>query len=137
MDWPRLHSIFRNTSLESSLPDKVREQTPLKVYFTFTKTIGQSLFNYCKFLKTLRIDIVKDILETDCACSSSPFLSGPCGHVVSGDLNVISKSEIRDLMKMGAEYKEPVTQPWSCNRSSIVDSVSNFVTKCAPSLSYL
>ena len=95
----RLHCIFWDISVESLLQDKVRERTPLKVYFTFTKTIGQSLFNYGKFLKTLRIDIVKDILETDCACSSSPFLSGPCGHVVSGDLNVISKSENRDLMK--------------------------------------
>ena len=32
-------------------------------------------------------------------------------------------------MKMGAKYREPVTQPWSCIRFSIVDSVSNFVNK--------
>ena len=56
-----------------------------------------------------------------------PFLYGPCGHVVSRDFNVISNSEIRDVMKMGVKYKEPVTQPWRCIRSSIVDSVSNFV----------
>ena len=97
----------------------------MKVYFTFTETIGQSSINYGKFIKTLRIDIVKDILEPDCACLSSPFLYGPCRHVVSGDLNIISNSEIRDLMKIGAKYREPVTQPWSCIRSSIVDSVSN------------
>ena len=35
----QLHSIFRVTSVESILPDKVRERTPLRVYFTFTKTI--------------------------------------------------------------------------------------------------
>ena len=58
-----------------------------------------------------------------------PFLSGPCGHVVSGELNIIRNREIRDLMKMGAKYGEPVTQPWSCMRSSIVDCVSNFVNK--------
>ena len=57
------------------------------------------------------------------------FLDGPCGHIVSGDLNVISNCEIRDLMKMGAKYREPVNQHWSCIRSSIVDSVSNFVNK--------
>ena len=38
----RLYSIFRDTSVESLLPEKVRERTPLKVYFTFTKIIGQS-----------------------------------------------------------------------------------------------
>ena len=75
------------------------------------------------------MDIVKDILETDCACSSSRFLYGPCRHVVSGDLNIVSNREIRDLMKMGTKYREPVTQSWSCIRSSIVDSVSNFVNK--------
>jgi len=32
-------------------------------------------------------------------------------------------------MKMGGKYREPVTQPWSCNRSSIVESVSNFNNK--------
>ena len=66
------------------------------------------------------------------ACSSSPFLHGPCGRVFSGYLNIISHSEIRDLMKMGAKYGEPVTQPWSCIRSSIVDSVSNFVNARFP-----
>ena len=45
VDRLRLHSIFRDTNVESLLTDKVRERTPLKVYFTFTKTIGQSLFN--------------------------------------------------------------------------------------------
>ena len=73
VDRLQLHSIFRDTSVESLLPDKVWERTPLKVYFTFTKTTGQSIFNYGKYLKTLSEDIVKDILETDCACSSSPF----------------------------------------------------------------
>ena len=57
------------------------------------------------------------------------FLSGPCGHVLFGELNIISNCEIRDLMKMGAKYREPVTQPWSYIRSSVVDSVSNFVNK--------
>jgi len=32
-------------------------------------------------------------------------------------------------MKMGAKYREPVTQPWSCIRTSVVDSASNFVNK--------
>ena len=41
----------------------------------------------------------------------------------------MSINEIRDLMKIGAKYREPVTQPWSCIMSSIVDSVSNFVNK--------
>ena len=68
-------------------------------------------------------------METDCACLPSPFLYSPCGHIVSGDLNLISNREIRDLMKMGAKYGEPVAQPWSCIRSSIMDSVSNFVNK--------
>ena len=66
------------------LPEKVREQTPLKiVYFTFT--VDQSLFNYGKFLKTLRVDAIRNILVTDCECSSLPFLYDPCGHVISGD----------------------------------------------------
>ena len=37
-------------------------------------------------------------------------------------MNVISHREIRDLMKMGAKYREP-----SCIWFSNVDSVSNFV----------
>ena len=76
----------------------------MKVYFTFTKIIEQSFFNCSKFLKTLSIDIVKDILKTDCAYSSSSFLYGPCGHVVPGDFNIISNTEIRNLMKMGVQY---------------------------------
>ena len=41
-------------------------------------------------------------LNTDpCIICDSPFLYGSCGHVVSGELNIISTCEIRDLMKMG------------------------------------
>ena len=50
VDRLRLHSIFRDTSVERLLPDKVRELT---------------FFHFGKFLKTLSIDILKDILGTD------------------------------------------------------------------------
>ena len=39
----QLHSIFRYFSKERLLSEKVRKRTPLKVYFTFIKTVGQSL----------------------------------------------------------------------------------------------
>ena len=65
VDRLRLHSIIMDTSVESLFPDKVMGRTPFKVYFNFTETVGQSLFNYGKFLKTLSIDILKDILGTD------------------------------------------------------------------------
>ena len=35
---------------------------------------------------------------------------------------------------MGAKYKEQITQLWNCIRSSIVDSVSNFVNKMCTKL---
>ena len=57
------------------------------------------------------------------------YVYSPCGHVVSGDLNIISNRGIRDMMKMGTKYRESVTQSLSFIRSSIVDSVFNYVNK--------
>ena len=49
IDRLRLHSISRDASAESLLPEKVRERTPLKVYFIFIETTGQSICSYGKF----------------------------------------------------------------------------------------
>ena len=84
------------------------------------------------------MDIVKDILETGCACSSSPFLYGPCGHVVSGDLNIICNREIRDLMKIEAKYigNQQLNLGAALGLHLWILSLI-LLTKCAPSLSYL
>ena len=43
-----------------------------------------------------------------CSCSGSEFLYAPCGHTVTGDLNIVRNDKLRDLLRKGPKYREPL-----------------------------
>ena len=44
--------------------------------------------------------------------SDSQFLYAPCGHIVTGDLNIVRNVKLRDLLSKGPKYREPVSYSW-------------------------
>jgi hypothetical protein len=48
-------------------------------------------------------------------CSSSQFMYKPAGHVITGDLNTISNTSLRDVFAKGPKYREPKSINWKHN----------------------
>ena len=63
------------------------------------------MFNNKKVLQDLNIDCFKS-KPPDCTCASSPFIY-PVGHIITGYINIINKTSLRDMWAKAPKYREP------------------------------
>ena len=131
IDTLSLHSIFYDTSITSLLPDVLRNRLPLKIFFQYNKPIGRKIMNYSSFLNNLGKDDLRNIINNDCSCSSSVFNCTELGHIVTGDINIITNDKLRSLMSYGAKFREPISQNSNETRDNIFASIDQFITSKA------
>ena len=67
----------------------------------------------------------------DCTCASSPFVYDPAGHVITGDLNIISNISLRSVLAKGPKYREPKSINWKHNFKILMDSVEDYARQWA------
>ena len=48
-----------------------------------------------------------------CSCSSSPSIYAPAGHVVTGNLKIITDYALRKLIMKGPSYREQNNINWT------------------------
>ena len=108
-----------------------REDTPTVVY-QLTDTIRSKLFNYKKFVQSLDVDaFLQDNTILPCECDHSQFLNKDHGHIISGDLNIITDERLRALLTKGPKYREPL--PFSCVKAK--ESILVGINSCIDSWS--
>ena len=100
----------------------------MKIFYKYNAPVCLSILNYSTVLKNLTIEEVKNVLENDCNCNSSPFNYVPLQHVITGNLQIVDNIELREIMTYGCKYREPVKLPYHEIKQSLVDSVDNFVS---------
>ena len=66
-----------------------------------------------------------------CSCKASEFCYNPAGHVITGDLNIVKISKLRDILSKGAKYREPRSFTWKQNSKLILDSVEDYARRWA------
>ena len=66
-----------------------------------------------------------------CSCSGSEFLFAPCGHIVTGDLNIVRNDKLRDLLRKGPKYRKPVSFSWHPNFDIIMDACEAYARRWA------
>ena len=97
------------------------------VTYTYTKTIASKIFNHMKVVEQMNIDDGTTHLE--CNCNSSNYKYEPCGHIVTGDLNIIKDVKLRNLSKKGPTYREPNNIDWEVNRRNCKEAVTKYMGK--------
>ena len=70
------------------------------VSYNYTKTIPSSIFNHIKIVSEFELD---RFMENGypCDCQNSLFLSGYHGHVITGNLSIVSNEALRGLNSKG------------------------------------
>jgi hypothetical protein len=68
-----------------------------------------------------------------CSCSSSPFNYHIAGHVITGDVNIVTNEELRLLIFKGPKFRESLSFKWQQNFISIKDSVEDYARRWAKS----
>ena len=98
------------------------------VIYHLSDTIRSKLFNYKKFVQSIDVDSFIDNPEMfPCNCDQSSFVNPDHGHVISGDLKIVSDPKLRSLIAKGPKYREPM--PFSCKqaRSDIIKGIDDCI----------
>ena len=127
VDFINLQKIFRHKEVRNALPSHLIQDSPTVVY-QLSDTIRSKLFNYKEFVQTLDVDsFIANPGILPCDCDQSPFVNHDHGHIISGDLNIVSDQKLRSLIAKGPKYREP--QPFSCHqaKSDIIKGIDDCI----------
>ena len=76
--------------------------------------------------------VILDVnLSTPCSCCDSEFLYAPCGQIVTGDLSIVRNQKLKDVLRKGPKYREPVSFSWHENFNIIMDACEEYARRWA------
>ena len=130
IDAININNILHNKNVRRTIPPYFKYQSNPKISYTYTRSIASKLFNYRQSLQDWRFTN-HDYDSPSCSCSSSQFLYQPAGHIVTGDLNIVDNTCLRDLISKGPKYREPQKFSWKYNFKLIMDSVEDYARSWA------
>ena len=119
------------SSLEAkiSIPGTYNVHYILHVHVHYTRTIAGKIFNNRRAVEEL--DMNNGTAGMECRCNSSPYKYEPCGHVVTGDLNIIEDIKLRNLIRKGPSCREQNNIDWKVNVKNCKEAVSRYTKKWA------
>ena len=94
--------------------------------------MATKIFSYRKVLHDLSIGYFKS-KPLDCPYASFPFIYNPTGHVITGVINNINDTSLRDVFTTGPIYRESKSINWKPNVKSLMYSVENYTRQSAKS----
>ena len=116
-----LSSILRSPEVVSTLPSDFSDKVPL-VCYKYTPTVATKILNFRTESKKVNINGS----PLSCACQSSSHIHQPLGHVITGDLSIITNPKLREVFEKGPKFREPRIVSWPKN----YDLIKNAVRQC-------
>lgn len=123
LDLLNLPRILRNKSLKSCVSMcTVREPS---VVFTCRPSIADKIFNYNQAVR----DFVS-IDDIECFCSEyETYVNKDCGHVVTGDLNIVKCKRLSDILAKGSSYREPAIVDFNLAKIAIFKNIDDMTCR--------
>jgi hypothetical protein len=130
IDAINISNILHHKDVQKKIPNYFKNHTQPKVSYSYTGSIATKVFNYRQTLTDISAyDIIKS--PPTCDCSTSPFRYGPHNHVITGDLNIVNNSKLKNILSKGPKYREPQSFTWKKNFKLIMDSVEDYARRWA------
>ena len=123
-------NILNQKSVQNKIPSYFQYKESPCISYSYTRSVASKIFNYKASLQQLDFQGLSHDLPP-CNCSDSQFLYAPCGHIVTGDLNIVRNVKLRDLLSKGPKYREPVSYSWHQNFSIIMDACEEYARRWA------
>ena len=102
------------------------------VVFSLSQPIRSRIFNYTKFVSSLNLDeAFADINSIPCACNEfhPKYTDQHHKHILTGDLSIIANKELRNLIRKGPKYREPVNINFETAKEEITKSLNSFIVQ--------
>jgi len=128
LDSINIANIFHHKSVQTTVPAAFKQHAAPIISYTYTSTIASKMFNHRKTLQHLNMDDPR-LTPLVCSCSSSPFNYNPIGHVITGDLAIVTNDKLHNTLHKGPKYREPQHINWNRNFKLLMDSVVNYARK--------
>ena len=120
-----LSQILHSRRVTDTVPTFFEDKEPPGLCYKYTKTIAPTIFNFRKVSKTL--DINKQ--PSGCECSSPPYVYGPLGHIVTGDLSLIANRKLRGIIRKGPNFREQNNIDWDLCLKLCLEGVRKYARK--------
>ena len=105
-----------------------KEEYKIITTYSYNKTIGQQLFNYNKFLKSLSQDTTANTIN--CNCNKKPnYIDQNHGHIITGDTTICDDDELRTILNKGMKHRLPLSTTDKELLETIGNSLDIFYTK--------
>ena len=118
-----LPSIFMDRSVTSSIPAYFQNSEPPIICYKYNKPIRNTVFNFNKLVSDL--DIHANTPES-WDCKDSKFIYPAAGHIMTGNLKIISDSRIRYIVSKGPKYRFPSRIDFKKYREEIASALNDF-----------
>ena len=127
MDMINISKIINDKNAKKSLPTHFNKTEQISTVYILTKTIQSKIFNHKEFIKTLDTnDILDNMNNLPCNCTTSPFTDPNHGHIVTGHIHIAQNNKLRKLLCKGPKYREPVSINFSNCKTEIKNSLTEF-----------
>ena len=132
VDLVDLTSIVNDKRICKLLPDELHEKCPPRIFYKLRAPIALQFCNYSKFLKSLTINDIKNIVTSDCACDlHKSFVCEDYGHVFTGDLNLVENDTLKEVMQFGTKFRLDYHETWE----NVIVNLENDLSENARRLS--
>ena len=119
--------IINDKNVKKNLPTQFNKTEKISTVFTLTKTIRCKICNHKELIKTLDTkDILDNMNNLPCNCTTSPFADPNHEHIVAGDTSIVQNNKLRKLLCKGPKYREPVSINFSNCKAEIENSFTKF-----------
>ena len=136
LDAVNISIILNHMKMTSTIPAYFKNQSPPIISYSYSSHIAPKIFNYKKKKKKKNVlqglnteNIIRN--PSACSCKALGFCYNPAGHIITGDLNIVRISKLRDSLSKGHKYREPRSFTWKQNSKLILDSVEDYARRWA------
>ena len=123
-------NILNQKSVQSNIPPYFQNKESPCISYSYTRSVASKIFNYKRSLQQIDFNSLSQN-PLPCTCPGSEFLYAPCGHVVTGDLSIVQNDKLRDLLRKGPKFREPVSFSWHQNFDIIMDACEAYARQWA------
>ena len=134
LDFINLPSILRSNEVIENCPFQLEKSEIPMVVYSLNQSIRSKIFNYKDFVSSLDLhSFVNDNSCIECCCSEfdPSFVDNHHGHILTGNLSIVTNSKLRKLLSKGPKYREPVYICWDKAKKEITEGLDNYIDKLA------
>ena len=105
LDGVYISNFLNYKKVTSTIPAYFKNQSPPIILYSYSSPIARKIFNHKNVLQGLNTEnIARNSLA--CSCKALEFCYNPAGHIITGDLNIVRISKLRDILSKCPKYRE-------------------------------